>query len=342
MSEQTPAPPHHERFSLRHFTAFESADFVFVPGINVFVGENGTGKTHVMKAMFAWQYSAWLSGEVRLTLVFKDLFQIPSIRTLIRNIPHPPSRARCKGTYGRAEWKIDLEHEEDAKPKVIRDSDSRPSRPVFIPAVDMLAHTRSFVSTYDELHIDFDRTHRDIVSLILAPELRELSEIQRSLVEGLERAIQGRIELDGERFYLVQSRGKLPVTVVGEGLRKVSTLMRLVQCGWLRPGTTLFWDEPEVNLNPVLMDNIVDALVVLAEAGVQIILATHSYLILEEIADRARPNSVRYFGFAPGDRGVEVVATDRLASLEPNPILRQYEDLTNRKLSRAFQADKPA
>ena len=35
-----------------------------------------------------------------------------------------------------------------------------------------------------------------------------------------------------------------------EGVRKISGLYRLIQNGWLKPGTTLFWDEPEANINP--------------------------------------------------------------------------------------------
>ena len=35
------------------FTAFEDADLSFSPGLNVFVGENGTGKTHLLKLPYA-------------------------------------------------------------------------------------------------------------------------------------------------------------------------------------------------------------------------------------------------------------------------------------------------
>ncbi|MGZ8250234.1 AAA family ATPase, partial [Methylomagnum sp.] len=38
--------------SLENFTVFSSAQFEFSPGINVIVGENGTGKTHLLKAAY--------------------------------------------------------------------------------------------------------------------------------------------------------------------------------------------------------------------------------------------------------------------------------------------------
>ncbi len=38
---------------LERFTAFKNLELEFSPGINVLVGENGTGKTHLMKVCYA-------------------------------------------------------------------------------------------------------------------------------------------------------------------------------------------------------------------------------------------------------------------------------------------------
>lgn len=38
---------------LENFTVFDKMEIDFSPGINVFVGENGTGKTHVMKVLYS-------------------------------------------------------------------------------------------------------------------------------------------------------------------------------------------------------------------------------------------------------------------------------------------------
>ena len=37
------------------FTVFQKVEFAFAPGINVLIGANSTGKTHVLKAMYALQ-----------------------------------------------------------------------------------------------------------------------------------------------------------------------------------------------------------------------------------------------------------------------------------------------
>ena len=65
--------------------------------------------------------------------------------------------------------------------------------------------------------------------------------------------------------------------------RKIGVLQRLLSNGSLNPGTSgpLLWDEPESNLNPKLMRDLVQALLELARNGQQIILATHDYVLLK-------------------------------------------------------------
>jgi len=41
------------KITFEKFTAFEKLEVLFSPGINVFIGENGTGKTHILKVAYA-------------------------------------------------------------------------------------------------------------------------------------------------------------------------------------------------------------------------------------------------------------------------------------------------
>lgn len=40
-----------KRIKFQNYTAFEDQQMEFSPGINVIIGENGTGKTHLMKSI---------------------------------------------------------------------------------------------------------------------------------------------------------------------------------------------------------------------------------------------------------------------------------------------------
>ena len=83
----------------------------------------------------------------------------------------------------------------------------------------------------------------------------------------------------------------------------------------------MFWDEPALNFNPVLMDEVVGAILGLARTGVQIFLATHSYVILKELDLQAdRTDSVRYFAFRHLEEGTTVNPTDDELSDEMVPL----------------------
>ena len=41
------------RLAVRNFTVFGEADFKFSPGLNVLIGANGTGKSHVLKVLYS-------------------------------------------------------------------------------------------------------------------------------------------------------------------------------------------------------------------------------------------------------------------------------------------------
>lgn len=42
-----------KRIELENVTVFDKIDIEFTDGINIFVGENGVGKTHVMKLLYS-------------------------------------------------------------------------------------------------------------------------------------------------------------------------------------------------------------------------------------------------------------------------------------------------
>ena len=94
--------PAHQKLNLHNFTAFRKAEFEFANGINVFVGENGTGKTHVMKMLYAFQLAEAREEDIRQIL--KDLFQTKLVDALIRQGTEKEDVVRASGWYGNGEW----------------------------------------------------------------------------------------------------------------------------------------------------------------------------------------------------------------------------------------------
>lgn len=334
-----PQPPHHERLRLTDFTAFRDVSMAFVPGINVFVGESGAGKTHAMQVMYVWQLAFSRTGERAIDSLLDREFRPERRRLLVNGAAQPPSRASVSGCFGGSDWYIQIAAKGGDADVSVVDAQGVPLdvvRPIYLPAVDTIAHTRGLVTLYDEYRVDLSYSYRDLVSLMLGPERRVLHPSLDAVADVLSRHLGGELLLEGERFYLADGSTKLPVTLAAEGVRKLATLLRLIQTGWLRPGSVLFWDEPETNLNPALMDDVVQVLLTLTRIGVQVFVASHSYVMLKEFdLQAAGDDRVRFFAFERSDTGTRVWPFDTLGDVRPNAILDHYASLYDRQLTRA-------
>jgi len=62
-----------QTLALENFTAFKETSFEWSPGVNVLIGANGTGKTHIMKLMYALQMQGHDAAELKkkLAAVFR-------------------------------------------------------------------------------------------------------------------------------------------------------------------------------------------------------------------------------------------------------------------------------
>ena len=344
-----PERPYHKSVRLQNFTVFKDVKIDFVPGVNAFVGENGTGKTHLLKALYSWQLSQTRGYDV-IDTVLKTFQSYPED---LRRLQQPSDGVPViSGTFGGEHWNrriyVDASYVPDKSPP------RQIPRPVFIPAIDMMGHTSRFIEAYDEVVLDFDLTCRDIVSLMVLQKRNGRVKTEDGVREagvdyiigapdlvfafdGLGQTLGGSLQYDESegRFYIATPLGRIAMPLVAEGIRKVATLLRLYQNGWLSPGTTLMWDEPEVNLNPAVMDEVVAAILALARSGVQVFLATHSYVILKELEVQSqKSDKVRFFAFERTDDGVRVNPAGSYLDIDPNAIERQYTDLYDRGIEK--------
>ncbi len=139
--------------------------------------------------------------------------------------------------------------------------------------------------------------------------------------------------------FVPSSKHRLSSGMTAEGFRKIGVLQRLLSNGSLNPGTTgpLLWDEPESNLNPKLMRDLVQALLELARNGQQIILATHDYVLLkwfDLLMDKGKGDQVRFFSLYR-DGSTKVVkksVCDDYLHIAPNSIDEAFGYLINQEI----------
>jgi hypothetical protein len=206
---------------------------------------------------------------------------------------------------------------------------------VFVPTNEVLSIYPGFIAAYERRELSFDETVRDLCVDLSASPLRSVSPpVLAEVVSELDEAVGGKTVLRGDRFYVLLSEDwPLEAAMLAEGLRKLAAVTQLIRNGSLAENGVLFWDEPETNLNPKLITVLARVLMKLAGAGIQVFIATHDYLLADELslaAEYQTPDGVaaktKFFCLlrAGPREPVQVQFGDTLTDIEANPILEEF------------------
>lgn len=281
------------------FTAFEKLELDLSPGVNVFIGTNGTGKTHLMKAAYAACdiTKSKLDFADKLIRVF-----LPSGGNLGRLVKRQKASSRANLEILRDDLNLQVSFSNHSKlPKSANSSGEKewkgnPIESVYIPVKEMLANAVGFRSLYAQREIHFEEIYADILDRAYRPPLRgPVGSNWKKLMNNLQKVMEGRVVVKEEEFFLRNKQGNLEFSLLAEGMRKLGLLWLLIKNGTLLRGTVLFWDEPESNLNPKLFGTMMEILLELQRQGVQIFLATHDYVILKELDLRRKKMTISLF-----------------------------------------------
>lgn len=336
------------RIKFRNFTAFKDLTMKFSSGINIFVGANGTGKTHVLKTVYA---------ACDITKSKKDFAEkiqgvfMPSENQIGRLVKRQKTSARgavevFRDNDGSGKMKLRLSftnhttRPDSAKVMGAPKWNKRPIDSVFIPVKEMLSNAPGFRSLYNSRAIHFEEVYADIVDRALLPLLRGPTDKDRKqLLTHLQKAMDGKVTFKNEEFFLRNKQGNLEFSLLAEGIRKLGLLWVLIQNGTLLKGSVLCWDEPEANLNPKLLKNIVEILLNLQRMGVQIFIATHNYVLLKEFdLQKEKKDNVKFHSFYHDKETGEVKRdhTRNYLHIHPNAIADTFADLYDREVARSI------
>ncbi len=113
--------------------------------------------------------------------------------------------------------------------------------------------------------------------------------------------------------------------------------MTLVTNGVLDKEATLYWDEPETNLNPSMIPLVVEVILELEKLGVQVFVATHSYELLKEFELQRKEHSLRFYSLFFDENGkIELSKAETYQALFPNKIADQFARMYDLEIDRAM------
>ena len=349
------------KLTVEGITVFpEKEVFHFAPGINIIIGGNDSGKSHLMKLCYA--LCKWGSGgsrrelpvvwaeEKRLRLDILRVFGTQDLSGLTsRSIRNCTARVYAslvgdKVPAGAAELHFHFQAGREEEGLHIKTMPDRylQSNSVFLAPREVLSIYPCYMQAgkrYPEL---LDSASWELCkALELEPEKAPGPALQ-AVLHRVEHMLNGRLLRYNNRFYLQRAQeDPLELNLVAEGFKRIGTLGLLVHNGTIRAGTTLFWDEPEMNLNANYLPMLVDIIMSLCRAGVQLVLTTHSLFLLRELViqlseTKNKGVSRRYIGLkttAEAADGRRVSEAEELSHLDHIASLQAETEQADRYLS---------
>jgi len=342
------------KLDIKNFTVFNGLTIDFSPKINVIIGENGTGKTHLLKAAYGLCSGSTLFKnkpdigkddiEAALTAKLLQLF-MPLDDKLGKLRRHGVAENAQLEAQFALNKKIAVSFHTNSKSLAIQNSTNYEqylSEPVYIPTKEVLSFMKGFNSLYEKYGLSFDQTYQDICLLLDLPEIRPetLHEKSKWAMAEIEGICGGRfVFYGGGKVTFKTENAEYSANSMAEGFRKAGMLSRLLETGAIQPGVSgpLFWDEPESNLNPKLMKLLVEILLELSRNGQQIILATHDYVLLkwfDLLLDKDKDDHVWFHSlYRDKDTSeIKVATTDDYLKISPNPIDEAFGFLINQEI----------
>ena len=206
------------RLELKKFTAFTDLSIDFSPKINVIIGENGNGKTQLLKSVYALCVGGALQvgstgNELALALTRKLVRLLMPLDDKLGNMRRPGARgnAQLKATFALGE-ELALTFNGSSEVATVNSNAAYANyraEPIFVPTKEVLSLVRGMTdANHDQRTVEliFDDGYLDLAQMLLRksvddPESRiNLDPRFDSIVPKLANLIGGRYQLENGGF----------------------------------------------------------------------------------------------------------------------------------------------
>ncbi len=328
---------------IKNFGPIKELEIPSLSNINVFIGENGCGKTHVLKAIYA---------SIKSIEQFKRGKEIRSIKELLSDKLYwtfqPDSLGDLVNKSVKEELLLkmtDLEKRtfsfsfKDSTTKIIQNIDNQflptETNSIFIPAKEILS-SRNIIIKSKEINKEFgfDDTYYDLAKALMPAMKGGNSQLFSDTREEISEMIKGKIQYkkaSNEWIFKDNNNYEFPIGITSEGIKKVSIFETLLDNGYLTKNSMVFIDEPEANLHPGLLSKFMEILFQLSKTGMQIFLATHSYFVVKKLYIIAKKEDVSIPIISFENNGAKI--SDLKDDFPENPIITESINLYKEELS---------
>lgn len=332
------------KIGIKDFGPLERVDWSGLGGINLVIGNNSTGKTFLLKALYTAIKSVEETGRGHSAKRIEDIlsdrlywtFQSEKIGDLVRKGAGPASLSLRADTGTFAfQFGSSTEKKITAAENTF---DLREANSVFIPAKEVLSLFHIIKKSRDTDQVfGFDDTYLDLVRAIeIEPTKGKNYEEFSKAGKSLDATFDGRVVFENGEWAYKQGNTRFAIHVASEGIKKISILDRLLGNRYLSPESIVFIDEPEAALHPEALMRFMDIVAVLAEAGIQFFIATHSYFVVKKLhlVSKSEAVSIPLLSLVPGAAASYFDLAD---GLPENPIIAESVKLYEEEVEISFK-----
>ncbi|MBR5168363.1 MAG: AAA family ATPase [Salinivirgaceae bacterium] len=279
---------------LTSFGPISNADCNGFGQINLFIGHNGSGKTFLLKSLYAAlkTVEAYKRGKEQRSEkeILSDklywTFQAPTLGELVKkgdNNLHFSMKSDTgesfSFSFGNSTIKSVASITNSFEPKL--------DNTIFLPAKEILSLRDVILEARENFTaFGFDDCYYDLAKALRPTtkgrNVKSFSDARKKLDE----VIGGRIGYDEKQktwFFYGENNRKYDMSITSEGIKKISILDALLGNHYLSKGSVVIIDEAEANLHPEMIAKFLDIVYLLAKGGLQFFISTHSYFVIKKL-----------------------------------------------------------
>jgi len=310
-------------------------------GINLIIGPNQSGKTFLLKALYAGLKTVELYKRGKENRLDREIlsdklywtFQASELGNIVRKGDNVMSFTMISDneeeltySFGPSTTKLASVDKNSFIP--------RSSNTVFIPAKEILSIRDIIIEAKDDNQFGFEEPYSDLAKALSRTQKGKNFDSFARAREVVSNMVGGRFEYDEEKKewqFRDKEKKIYEVATTSEGVKKISILDILLGNRYIDNHSVIIIDEIEANLHPSIISQFLDAIYMLAESGVQFFIASHSYFVIKRLYIMAhrKDYDIPVLSFDKGECNVSNLKDE----MPRNPIIEESVELYKDEIS---------